>query len=98
MAGTELNADNFEAKVLKSKDIILVDFFAEWCGPCQMMKPVLEELGFGAVDIDKDPDLASKYGVMSVPTFKIFKGGEVADEWTGVVTKAEIEERLEKLK
>ena len=83
--------DDFKAVVVDSGDTVLVDFFAEWCGPCQAMLPTVEELagelGEGMkivkVDIDESPELASEYGVMSIPTFKVFKNGEVVNEAMG---------------
>lgn len=102
MAGVAITKDNFAEKT--ASGLVLVDFQADWCGPCQMMKPVLEEvieegregLTIGAVDIDAEGELASEKGVMSVPTFHIYKDGELVDSWSGAVTKSELVERLDK--
>jgi len=85
----ELNSKNFEEVVLKANVPVLVDFWASWCGPCRMMAPIVDELSneandayvVGKVDIDAEPDLASKYGIRNIPTFVVFKDGvEVARE------------------
>ena len=104
MAKLELNDDNFVKAVLNAPGVVLVDFFAVWCGPCQAMKSVIAEIAaeelegvtVGEVDIDQASELASKYVITSVPTFKIFKAGEVIDGWTGVETKAQLKKRLNK--
>ena len=95
MAEVKFTDDNFEAEVLKSDLPVLVDFFAEWCGPCKMMAPVIEELAneyegkwkIGKINIDENPEAAQKYGVQSIPTLKIFKGGEVVDQVVGFQSK-----------
>jgi thioredoxin 1 len=85
----ELNSKTFEEVVLKANVPVLVDFWASWCGPCRMMAPIVDELSneandayvVGKVDIDAEPDLASKYGIRNIPTFVVFKDGvEVARE------------------
>ncbi|HAK68121.1 MAG TPA: thioredoxin [Treponema sp.] len=95
MAAVMVDGKNFEAEVLKSDLPVLVDFWATWCGPCQMMGPVVEELSeelngkvkVCKVNVDENSDLASSYDVMSIPNFKLFKNGEVADERVGAVGK-----------
>lgn len=93
-----VTSENFEEEVLKSKVPVLVDFWASWCGPCKMMAPVVEEIakdmGNNAkvckVNIDEEADLATKYGIMSIPTFLIFRDGKVADSTLGVQDKQKI--------
>lgn len=101
---TNVTAAEFEEQVLKTDDVVLVDFWAPWCGPCQMLSPVLEELaeelGDGAkilkVNVDEEGELASQYGVMSIPALKVFKGGEVVDEAVGVRPKEDLKELIER--
>ncbi len=96
--------DTFEAEVLKVDEVVLVDFWAPWCGPCQMLLPVMEELGKNPpagtkvckVNVDEEAELASTYGVMSIPTIKVFKGGKIVDETVGVQSKEQLEELLAK--
>lgn len=98
MSVIELTSNNFEDEVLKADKTVLVDFWASWCGPCKMMAPVVEaiadEMGdkakFGKVNVDEQPELAEKYGIMSIPTFLIFKNGEVANMTVGVQDKQEL--------
>ena len=97
---------NFEAEVIKSDVPVLVDFFAEWCGPCLMMGPIIEELAeemkdkkvkIGKVNIDEAPEAAKKYNVMSIPTIIIFKDGEPAETMSGIQNKETLREKLGKL-
>lgn len=98
--------ENFEKEVLKSEVPVLVDMFATWCGPCKMMGPVVEEIAgeyegkakVGKLDIDQESELAAKYGIMSVPTFLIFKNGEVVDKVIGGVPKEVLTEAINKVK
>ena len=95
---------DFQAEVLDSSDVVLVDFFAEWCGPCQALMPILEELSgempagskVVKVDVDQAPESSAKYGVMSIPTLKVFKGGEVVDEVSGLQSKEALLARVGK--
>jgi thioredoxin 1 len=96
---------NFEAEALKADQPVLVDFFAEWCGPCRMQGPIVEELAgemsgkakIGKLNVDQAPVTAQKYGVMSIPTIIIFKNGEVKATLVGLQTKEALKSELEKL-
>lgn len=98
----EFNDNNFEEEVLKADKPVLVDVFATWCGPCKMMSPVIdeiaEELGdsvkVGKVDSDENPEIADKYGIMSIPTIMVIKNGQVMKTFVGVTAKSEILEAL----
>lgn len=103
MSVVHLSEENFEAEVINSDKPVLVDFWAAWCGPCQMLGPVIEELAgevsdvkICKLDVDANNELAVKYGVMSIPTLILFKNGEVADKSIGLVSKKEIMELIGK--
>ena len=92
MAAIELTAENFEQEVLNADKTVLVDFWASWCGPCKMLSPVIEEIAdersdikVGKVNIDEYPELAQKYGVMSIPTVLVIKDGEEVNKSVGAV-------------
>ena len=94
-------AENFEKEVLNEKGTVLVDFFADWCGPCKMMAPVLEELQgkhgdvkVCKVNVDKNSDLAAKYGVMSIPTLLVFKDGGLVNQSVGYMPLEDVEKLL----
>ena len=95
MATVKVDKNNFKADVLGAHEPVVVDFWAEWCGPCKMIAPSLEEIAkeLGAkvkvakLNIDENPELAAEYGVRSIPTLMIFKGGEVADIKVGALPK-----------
>ncbi len=97
----KLTDKNFESEVLKSDVPVLVDFFAPWCGPCQMLGTIIGKLALevtdakvGKLDVDENPDTAEAYDVMSVPTIKIFKGGKVVKELSGIQTVDKLKEAL----
>ncbi len=100
-----LNDQNFEEEVIKSTVPVLVDFWAPWCRPCQMMGPIVEELAnefdvnkarVGKLNVDENQIIAGKYQVMSVPTFLVFKEGQVVDQMVGGVQKERLKELLNK--
>ena len=100
-----LNSQNFEQEVLQSKIPVLVDFSADWCGPCKMMAPVIEELAgeyegemkIGKINVDQSPDIAQKYNVMSIPIFAFFKNGEVIETAVGALNKAKLQGMIDKV-
>jgi len=92
---------DFEAQVLKSAEPVVVDFWAEWCGPCRMIAPALEEIAAGSLagkvkivklNVDENPQTAAKYNVMSIPTLMVFKNGEMASRQVGAAPKAKLEQ------
>ena len=97
--------ENFNEEVLASDIPVLVDFYADWCGPCKMLAPVIETLAteqegkvkVGKLNVDDSPETARKYGIMSIPTLLYIKNGEVVNKTVGVVSKAEIEQVLNSL-
>lgn len=93
---------NFEEVVLKSNKPVIVDFWAEWCGPCRMVGPIVAELSeeykdkivVAKVDVDDNPAVSAKFGIRNIPTILFFKGGEVADKQVGAVPKTVLESKL----
>ena len=97
--------DNFDTEVLGSEIPVLVDFYADWCGPCKMMGPVVEELAaayegkvkIGKLNVDTDPEIAQRYRVMSIPTFLFVKNGEAVGTSVGALDKASLESKLNEI-
>jgi thioredoxin 1 len=95
MATVKVDKNNFDADVLQSNEPVVVDFWAEWCGPCKMIAPALEEIAqelggkvkIAKLNIDENPELAAQFGVRSIPTLMMFKAGEVADMKVGAAPK-----------
>ena len=96
---------NFNDDVLKSNELVFVDFWAAWCGPCQMMGPIVDEMAkkyegknvkIGKCNVDENGDIASKYSVLSIPSFMVFKNGEVVDQIVGGVQKEKLQAMIEK--
>lgn len=97
MAVLNVTKDNFEQEVMQSDKTVLVDFFATWCGPCRMVSPIVDEIAaehpefkIVKVDVDTEPELAQKFGVMSIPTLIVIKDGKIAEQSTGAKPKAQI--------
>lgn len=105
MGASALTSDTFEQEVLKSEIPVVVDFWAEWCGPCKVLAPTVDAIAdeyagkikVFKVDVQSEPALASKYGVSSIPTLLVFKGGEIADRMVGMQPKQSITGRIDPL-
>ena len=102
MAVLKITSENFEQEVLKAAQPVVIDFWASWCGPCKMFSPIVDEFAeenegkvkVGNVNIDDEPDLASRFGVMSIPTAILFKNGQAVQSMVGVQPKAKLEEMV----
>ena len=102
---TQVTEATFDEVVLKSDKPVLVDFWAEWCGPCRMIGPIVEEIGqeyaekavVVKVDVDNNPGISGKYGIRNIPTILFFKNGEIADKQVGAVPKSVLTNKLNAL-
>ncbi len=105
MADIQLTDGNFDSEVLKAEKPVLVDFWAVWCGPCQLQDPIVDEIAselnekakIGKLNVDENPTITQKYSIMSIPTIMIFKGGTVVKQFIGVQSKATLLGELNKL-
>jgi len=101
----QLTDANFDEVVINADKPVLVDLWAEWCGPCRMVGPIIEEIAkeyegkavVGKLDVDSNPTVTTKYGIRNIPTILFFKGGEIVDKQVGAVPKSVIAAKLEKL-
>ena len=101
----KFTTENFDAEVLKSDIPVLVDFYADWCGPCKMMAPVVEKMAeefegrikVGKLNADDEMQIAQQYRISSIPTFMVFKEGKVSESWLGAMSAAELQSKLEQV-
>lgn len=105
MAVLHVTKTDFQKEVLDHKGAVLIDFYAEWCGPCKVTAPIIDELSneikdvkFVKLDVDNDPEIASQYSVFSIPTFIIFKNGKIASQFVGAQGKEGFLEEINKVK
>ena len=101
MATTIITKDNFKAEVLDYKGTVLVDFWADWCGPCRMLSPIVDEVAnenpnikVGKINVDEQQELSAQFGIMSIPTLLVFKDGKKISESIGLIPKEQIEKMI----
>jgi thioredoxin 1 len=102
---TSVSNDSWEKEVLQSPELVMVDFWAAWCGPCKMVTPIVEELSkeyqgkakFYKLNTDENPDLATRYKIRGIPTLMFFKNGQVVEQIVGVVPKSQLKSKLDTL-
>ncbi len=101
MATTVITKDNFQSEVLDQQGTVLIDFWAEWCGPCRMLSPVIDEVAaenpavkIGKVNVDEQQELAAQFGIMSIPTLLVFKNGKKVNESLGLIPKEQVEKLI----
>ncbi len=104
MAAVQVTSETFQKEVVEHKGVVVVDFYAEWCGPCKVVAPILEELSeemkdvkFVKVNVDENQELAGNYSVFSIPTFLIFKEGTVKNQFVGAHSKEGFEDEIKKV-